>query len=122
MRTYSNNKGLKQLRDAMVWAHGAGCPCDSALHRRAGGYLQAAGAKQRRRLQWLDVIVFWCGFCVCWRHQARFTVKHNLMEAVCYMLYAYVLVPLTSEPSLWLAVVQAVGTVQLWPFILIGLL
>jgi hypothetical protein len=75
---------MQQLRDAMVWAHAAGCPCNDTLHRRVTERLHG----EHKRAQRLDAAVFRQGFCVRWCSVLVLAVKSSFLAVLLLKLYA----------------------------------
>jgi hypothetical protein len=81
---------MQRLREAMVWAHAAGCQCDCLLHRRATRHLSARSehAADKRALR-----LFRLSFCVLWCELARLAVMCSVLTATMLKLLASAFCP-----------------------------
>jgi hypothetical protein len=113
-------KRTEQLRDAMVWAHAAGCLCDNSLHRRAAQYLHSG----HKRAQRLHASVFWGGYFVNWRQVRLNADVCSCVAAVICTLCGFALAPIPDDDTCSRVVIWIFMTMYTLPlpfFVLIGM-
>jgi hypothetical protein len=85
------SKGMQQLRDAMMWAHAAGCPCDRFLHCRAVHHMSDEHTADKRELR-----LFRLCFCVQWYELAVVAVMFSVLTALMLKFLAPAFCPLAE--------------------------
>jgi hypothetical protein len=83
---------MQRLREAMVWAHAANCPCDCLLHRRATHHLlvtaRSEHAADKRVLR-----LFRLSFCVQCYELAKLAVMYSVLITTVLKLLASAFCP-----------------------------